>query len=67
MNYLRNEDIVPETSQVDCIYEYSLIWGCYLHKWPNNVEFSEKIALENCFFIKEYFNRSLPTVFKKHA
>ena len=33
-------------------------------KDSNILKFPEKIALENCIFIKKYFNQTLPTPFK---
>ena len=35
-----------------------------LFKDSNIVKFSDKIALENCIFIKNYFNQTLPKPFK---
>ena len=35
-----------------------------LFKDSNILKFPDKIALENCIFIKNYFNQTLPTPFK---
>ena len=35
----------------------------YFKDW-NKLKFPDKIALENCIFIKNYFNQTLPTSFK---
>ena len=35
-----------------------------LFKDSNILKFPDKIALENCIFIKKYFNQTLPTPFK---
>ena len=35
-----------------------------LFKDSNILKFSDKIALKNCIFIKNYFNQTLPTPFK---
>ena len=35
-----------------------------LFKGSNILKFPDKIALENCIFIKNYFNQTLPTPFK---
>ena len=35
-----------------------------LFKESNILKFPDKIALENCIFIKKYFNQTLPTPFK---
>ena len=35
----------------------------YFKDW-NKLKFPDKIALENCIFIKNYFNQTLPTPFK---
>ena len=35
-----------------------------LFKDSNIIKFPDKIALENCIFIKNYFNQTLPTPFK---
>ena len=36
-----------------------------LFKDSNILKFPHKIALENCIFVKNYFNQTLPTPFKK--
>ena len=43
--------------------------NCNIHTAPlfkdsNLLKFPDKIALENCIFIKKYFNQTLPTPFK---
>ena len=43
--------------------------NCNTHTDPlfedsNILKFPDKIALENCIFIKKYFNQTLPTPFK---
>ena len=35
-----------------------------LFKDSNILKFADKISLENCIFIKNYFNQTLPTPFK---
>ena len=35
-----------------------------LFKDSNTLKFPDKIALENCIFIKNHFNQTLPTPFK---